>query len=73
MSASASHIEKLDVLQAQRDQIDQLRALLLVAGQLNTELLEALQAVARADTLEAAQEIACAAIAMAIATTSGGD
>jgi hypothetical protein len=35
----------------------------------NAELLEALQAVARADALDAAQEIACAAIAIAIAIT----
>ena len=63
---SASHIEKLDVIQAQRDQIDHLRAELLVTQQLNAELLEALQAVAMADALEAAQTIACAAIAIAI-------
>jgi hypothetical protein len=37
---------------------------------LNAELLAALQAVARADALEAAQEIACAAIAVAIARES---
>jgi hypothetical protein len=46
---------------------DYLRAELLVTQQLNASLLEALQAVARADTLDAAQEIACSAIAIAIA------
>jgi hypothetical protein len=103
MATPHGHIEKLDVLEAQRDQIDHLRAELLVTQQLNAELLdalelftggveaalqrakkamvdaagpteddkaallEALQAVVRADALEAAQDIACAAIAIAIA------
>jgi len=34
--------------------------------EVNTNLLEALQAIAKADTLEAAQNIACDAIAIAI-------
>jgi hypothetical protein len=46
---------------------DYLRAELLVTQQLNVELLEALQAVARADDIGSAQEIACSAIAIAIA------
>ena len=45
---------------------DRLRAELLVAQQVNAELLAALQAIASADSLDAAQEIACAAIAIAI-------
>ena len=49
------------------DDKDHLRAELLVTQQLTAELLEALQAVARADALDAAQEIACSAIAIAIA------
>jgi hypothetical protein len=64
---SASHIEKLDVLEAQRDQIDHLRAELLVSQHLNAELLEALKDVARADALDGAQTIAALAIALAIA------
>jgi hypothetical protein len=42
-----------------------LRASLLVTQQLNADLLAALRAIAQADALDAAQGIACAAIAIA--------
>jgi hypothetical protein len=48
------------------DDRDHLRAELLVSQQANAELLDALHAIASADALDAAQEIACAAIAIAI-------
>jgi hypothetical protein len=57
----------MNILDQANAELDHLRAELLVTQQLTAELLEALQAVARADTLDAAQQIACAAIAFAIA------
>jgi hypothetical protein len=43
-----------------------LSASLLVTQQLNADLLAALRAIAQADALDAAQGIACAAIAIAV-------
>jgi hypothetical protein len=59
--------QAISVMELATAEIDHLRAELLVTQQLNAELLAALQAVARAGALEAAQDIACAAIAIAIA------
>ena len=56
----------MNIIDQATAELDYLRAELLVTQQLTASLLEALQAVARADALDAAQQIACSAIAIAI-------
>jgi hypothetical protein len=56
----------MNIIDQANAELDHLRAELLVTQQLTAELLEALQAVARADALDAAQQIACSAIAIVI-------
>jgi hypothetical protein len=57
----------MNIIDQATAELDYLRAELLVTQRLNASLLEALHAVARADDIGSAQEIACSAIAIAIA------